>query len=320
MHRKSLIGPVLVTGGSGFVGHCAARRLLREGYDVHLVLRPGASSWRLDTLPSDAQIHSADLLDAEAVRRLLLELRPQVVLHFAAYGAYERQSEGQRVLLTNVLGSYHLLEAAAEARVSLFVNAGTSSEYGLCSVPMREDLRLEPNSLYAVGKAAGTHLCSWHGRQNAGMSTVSFRLFSVYGPWEEPSRLMPTALRRAQAGLPLAMVAPDIAHDFIYVEDALDLMLAFERLSGIRGEVFNLGSGVQSTLEDVVAAVEQVIGRRATVCWGAMARRQWDTNCWQADITMARRRFEWRPRRNLVQGLAAMAAWMTEVGYDYGPK
>ena len=184
---------------------------------------------------------------------------------------------------------------------------------------MHENLRLEPNSLYAVGKAAGTQLCSWVGRAKAGMATVSFRLFSAYGPWEEPTRLMPTALRRVRAGLPLAMVAPDIARDFIYVEDVLDLMLAFEKLAGIRGEVFNLGSGVQSTLQDVVAAVEHVVGWPAEVRWGGMPPRRWDTTCWRADITRTRRRFGWTPHHSLVQGLAAMAAWMKEVGDDYGP-
>jgi nucleoside-diphosphate-sugar epimerase len=271
-------------------------------------------------LPSGPRVHIAELLDAEAIRRVLVDVRPHAVLHFAAYGAYEHQSDGRQALLTNVIGTYYLLEASADAGVSLFVNAGSSSEYGFRDVPMHENLRLDPNSLYAVGKAAGTHLCSWVGREQEAMATVSFRLFSVYGPWEEPTRLMPTALRRVRAGLPLMMVAPDIARDFIYVEDALDLVLAFEKLAGMRGEVFNLGSGVQSTLQDVVAAVEQVIGRAADVHWGGMPQRCWDTTCWQADISRARTRFGWTPRHNLVEGLAAMAAWMKEVGDDYGPR
>ena len=94
-----------------------------------------ASFWRLHTLPSNPRIHVADLLDAEAIRRVLVDVRPRFVLHFAAYGAYEHQSDGRHALLTNVIGAYHLLDAAAEAGVSLFINAGSSSEYGFRDVP-----------------------------------------------------------------------------------------------------------------------------------------------------------------------------------------
>src|SRR5207249_6044598 len=122
------------------------------------------------------------------------------------------------------------------------------SEYGYRTAAMSEADRLEPNSVYAVGKAAQTHLASLYGKRTEGPATVTFRLFSVYGPWEEPTRLMPTLLRRARAALPLEMVGRDVARDFVYVDDVLDALLGLEALEGRRGEVFNLGSGVQSTL------------------------------------------------------------------------
>ena len=83
------------------------------------------------------------------------------------------------------------------------------------------------------------------------------------------------------------MVSPDTARDFVHVDDVLDALLGFEALSDARGGVFNLGTGVQSTLRDVVAAVQRAVGARSEVRWGAMPPRKWDTGTWRADPSRA---------------------------------
>lgn len=311
--------PVLVTGASGFVGSCAARRLLQEGYEVHALLHPEARPWRLAGILDQVRVHWADLLDEAAMHLAIDRARPAVVVHLATFGAYEWQSDPRRILSTNVLGTLALLEASLAAQAKLFVNAGSSSEYGYRGSPMRESDRLEPNSVYAVAKAAQTHLCSQWARESD-TAIITFRLFSVYGPWEEPRRLLPTLIRRARAALPLEMVSPAIARDFVYVEDVLDAILAFERLNGLTGEVFNLGTGVQSTLKEVAAAVLDVVGGRSEVRWGAMNARRWDTHTWVADASRARAALGWAPRHCLRDGIARMADWMSAHGDDYCPR
>ena len=305
-----------MTGASGFIGCCAVRRLLADGADVHLFVRPDADTWRLTDILDDVCVHRVDLADAGTVEAAVRKSAPGAVVHLATYGAYEWQADNRRILETNVLGSLNLLQASLGAGVRVFVNAGSSSEYGYKKEAMRETDRLEPNSVYAVAKAAQTHLASLMGGRGE-MSTTTFRLFSVYGPWEEPNRLMPTVIRRAQAGLPLEMAAPDTARDFVYVDDVLDAMLGFDRLRATNAQVFNLGSGVQSTLRDVVDAVVAVAGSRSEVRWGAMAARRWDTNRWQADTSKARTVLGWTPRHALRDGIARMAQWMEKAGGAY---
>jgi nucleoside-diphosphate-sugar epimerase len=319
MSSPGQLDPVLVTGGSGFVGACAVHELVRRGHRVHVLLRDPARAWRLLPVWQRLHVHRADLVDPEATRAVLQVVRPRVVLHLAAYGAYERQADARTILRTNVLGTYNLLESAAESGALLFVNTGSSSEYGFKTEPMRETDRLEPNSFYAVAKASQTHLCSLFARRRA-LATVVFRLFSVYGPWEEPSRLMPTLIRRARADLPLQMVGPEVARDFVYVEDVLEALLAFPALADVSGEVINLGSGRQTTLAEVVATVVELTGSRSAVLWGAMERRQWDTDRWSADAGKASRLLGWTARHSLRQGLQRLAEWMTLVGNDYGPR
>lgn len=309
--------PVLVTGAAGFVGACAVRELLRRGHQVHALVRPQSDDWRLRPVRTELHVHGGDLADAAAVRRVVQAVRPRAVVHLATHGAYEAQDDARAILRTNVFGTLNLLEASVEAGVAAFVNAGSSSEYGFKSAPMREADVLEPNSFYAVGKAAQTHLCRLLARRSR-MGIAVFRLFSVYGPWEEPTRLIPTLLRRARVGLPLCMTAPRTARDFVYVDDVLDALLNLSAVSRLRGEVVNLGTGVETTLETVVATVQRLLGDRSPVHWGAMADRHWDSTRWVADPSRARALLGWEPRHTLHQGLARTADWMEATGEHDG--
>lgn len=316
MSQESLES-VLVTGASGFVGACAVRSLLSRGHRVHVLLRDPVGAWRLKDVVGRLLVHHGDVRDVDAVRRCLLKARPQVVLHLATRGAYETQADTDAILATNVLGTQNVLEAAADAGATLFVQSGSSSEYGFKSQPMRESDRLEPNSIYAVAKAAQTHLGQLQSRAGT-MPVVCLRLFSVYGPWEEPTRLIPTLIRQARAGLPLALTSPDTARDFVYIDDVLEAMLDFPRLRKVGGEVINLGSGREIKLREIVAEVLRLFPGRSELRWGAFPPRPWDTNRWSANVAKAERLLCWQPRHSLVEGLAKTAEWMQIIGDEDG--
>lgn len=310
--------PVLVTGASGFVGACVARALVARGHAVHVLLRDPARAWRLTDILDRMTVHRADLVDAASVGRCLAAVRPRVVLHLAAHGAYESQSDARTILDANVVGTLHLLQAAVEHGTELVVQTGSSSEYGFKTEPMRETDRLEPNSVYAVAKAAQSHLGAlWS--QRTSLAVVCLRLFSIFGPWEEPTRLIPTLIRKARAGVPIDMVSPDTARDLVYVDDVVAAMLDFPRLLTQRGEIINLGSGQERTMREVVAAVQQLVGSKSSVRWNAFPARRWDAAHWCADPSRAADRLGWHPKHSLLEGLAKTASWMQMIGDDYGP-
>ena len=301
---------VLVTGASGFVGANLARRLVRDGHEVHLLLRPTYAPWRLAGLRDDVRCHVASLEDGAAVSEAVRRARPDWVFHLAAHGAYPSQTDVTEMVRTNVLGTINLVEASLATGVEAFVNTGSSSEYGARDHPPREDEPLEPNSHYAVMKASATLYCQYTARHRE-MRLPTLRLYSVYGPYEEPTRLVPTLLVHALAGTLPPLVRPETARDFVYVDDVVDAyLLAATHRGQETGAVYNVGTGIQTTLRDIVAVVRRLFDIEAEPQWGTMADRIWDTSAWVANPEKIRHDLGWEPRVTLEDGLRRFAGWL----------
>jgi len=209
---------------------------------------------------------------------------------------------------TNVAGTINLLEAAVRIGFEAFVNTGSSSEYGFKDHAPAENEWLEPNSAYAVTKAAGTLYCS-HIARSTGAHVLTLRLYSVYGPFEEPTRLMPQLLARSLSGTLPPLVGPDTARDYVYVDDVSDAYVAAAS-STKPASVYNIGSGIQTPLRAVVEIVRRLRRMRTEPAWGSMPGRSWDTTTWIADNRKARAGLGWQPRRSLDDGISLMAGWL----------
>jgi nucleoside-diphosphate-sugar epimerase len=211
----------LITGASGFVGANLARRLLYDGHEVHLLVRKSRQSWRLKEIESHCRLHEVDIQDREGVRRAACVIKPDWVFHLAAYGAYSSQTGIDRMVATNLTGCISVLDACVEARVEAFVQTGSSSEYGYKDHAAEEMELLQPNSHYAITKAAATHYCQFAARQ-ANIHAVTVRLYSIYGPYEDPGRLVPTAIVYGLEGRLPPLASPGTARDFVYVDDCVE--------------------------------------------------------------------------------------------------
>lgn len=298
----------LLTGGAGFVGSRVAQRVASDGVDVHLLLRPGTDPWRIRELAPLVRTHSADLLDEAAVSRIVAQVNPEAVVHLATYGGYPAQTDADRILRTNILGFWNLLRACEGSRCELVVNAGSSSEYGFKDHPTRETELLEPNSYYAVSKAATTLLGQYVSRAG-GLALATLRLYSVYGPYEEPTRLIPTAIRRALANEPLVAVDPETGRDFVFIDDVVRAFTSWDRLRALKGDAINIGSGVQSTVGKALEAVLRLTQSKSKVEWNRMPARIWDAKTWVSDISEARAKLGWSPAVSFEEGLQRTIEW-----------
>ncbi|MDP6353472.1 MAG: NAD-dependent epimerase/dehydratase family protein [Planctomycetota bacterium] len=297
-----------VTGASGFIGNNLTRRLLAEGHEVHLILRPGYSTWRLAGLADQVSILEVDIQDAEDLCSGIKNIRPDCLFHFAAYGAYSWQTDFRQMVETNLIGTANLFEACHAADVGAFINIGSSSEYGLKESAPAETEHLEPNSHYAITKAAATMHCH---AQDFGMHMVTLRPYSIYGPYEEPDRLIPTLLVHGLEDKLPPLVDPDIARDFVHVDDMINTcLLAANHHVECSDQIYNVGTGVQTSIRQIVKLVRDLLDISAEPEWGTMENRQWDTQCWVADSRKIQSLLGWKPEVSLKDGLLKTLEWL----------
>ena len=292
------------------MGANLALRLLHGGHRVHLLLRPDCATWRIRSFAADVNTVEADLRDAEGVARTLHEVKPDWIFHLGVYGAYPVQVDLGRMVQTNVQGAVNLVQAALPLGFEALVNAGSSSEYGYQAEAPAESRLTEPNSNYAWSKASATLYWRFSAQSN-GAWMPTLRLYSVFGPYEEPSRFLPTLITRGlRGGLP-PLADPRVARDYVYVDDVVDAFIrAAERGGGPDpGAVYNVGTGTQSTLADVVAIARRLLPIREEPAWGSMANRSWDTNVWVSDNRRIARDLRWKPRHSLAEGFGRFVEW-----------
>jgi len=303
---------VVVTGASGFVGANLTRRLLQDGHEVHILLRKPEENWRLREIARDCRITYGDVSDREAVRSWICSVKPQSAFHLAAYGAYSYQKGLEQMIATNVIGCAALLDACIEANVESFVQTGSSSEYGYKDHAAGEGELLEPNSHYAITKAAATHYCSYTAKTSK-IRAITARLYSVYGPWEEPTRLVPTLLVHCLRGDFPPLVSPATARDFVYVDDAVSALLAIVEARELPvGGAYNVSSGIQTSLAALVDEVRSLLKVAAEPQWNVMPRRSWDTDVWVGDPAAIKRDAGWQADVGLREGLLRMIDWFMQ--------
>lgn len=302
----------IITGATGFVGANLARRLVHEGHEAHLLVRPRYSSWRIEGIEKDIELHEIELTDKDSLDRLISAIRPEWIFHLAAHGAYSSQRDIHRMVSTNIVGTINLVQSCLSAGFEAFVNTGTSSEYGFKSFAPSESEQLEPNSDYGVTKASATLFCR-HMAQKHSVNLPTLRLYSAYGPYEEPSRLIPTLILRGLEGAWPPLVSPETAHDFVYIEDVCDAyMLAATRTSKEYGAIYNVGTGRQTAMREVIEVVRRVMAITVEPEWHTMQNREWDTNHWAANNEKIQKELGWHPRYTFEQGFARTLDWFRE--------
>ena len=313
---------VVVTGGTGFVGANLVRRLIADGHQTHLLVRPQFSSWRIDSIRDRITVHEVGLSDAASVASALTAIGPAWVFHLAAYGAYSWQTDEAQMHETNILGTKTLVKASIDLGVESFVNTGSSSEYGRPDHAPVETEEVTPDTPYGRTKAIATAMCVTAARFGnptsetthvAATRISTLRLYSAYGPFEDPRRLLPSLIVHGRRGMCPSLVSPQTARDFVHVDDVVDAcLLAAQRDGGERGAIYNVGTGVQTTISEAVEIARRVLSIPDEPRWGSMSARVWDTDTWVADSRRIRTELGWKPRYAFEDGFRQMAAWLDE--------
>ena len=308
-----------VTGCAGFIGSTLAERLLADGADV-----VGLDAFT-DYYPrpikernlSGALKHPRFRFVEAEIQHVDLpaQLRDCThVFHLAAQAGV-RKSWGRDfgIYSTNNIEATQLLLESAKGMPALerLVYSSSSSVYGdRVPMPMREDALPEPVSPYGVSKLAAEQLCYLY-FANFGVPTVSLRYFTVYGPRQRPDMAFHKFLRATIKDEPITVYGDgDQTRDFTFIADAVNAnVLAATR--GVPGRVYNIGGGSRVSVNDVLAMIERVAGRRPRITLDPA--QQGDMRHTYADTSRARAELGYAPTIELEAGLAAEYQWLTGI-------
>ena len=304
-----LRGPILVLGASGFIGANLLKLILAVRQDVY-----GTSfstpAWRLQDVPAENVI-AVDLLVPQSAREIIQRIQPSTVFDCVAYGAYSFEQEQPRIYETNVVFKARLIELLQELGTWCYIHAGSSSEYGEHADRPAEETVLLPNSHYAVTKAACAGLLNFWGRHR-NFRCANLRLYSVYGPLEEPSRLVPALISAARQGRYPPFVDPAVSRDFLYVEDACEAFIdaALSLSPEYYGHSFNIGTGISTSVEELAWTAKDLFHLNVPPAFSSMPNRDWDfQGPWRANTAKAASHLGWTARTGLREGLARFGEW-----------
>lgn len=321
---RKLPGPILIVGVSGFIGAKLFFTLRKYRDDVFACSRNPQNSWRLINVETPNLVN-CDITDYDNVKRMAAKIKPMTVFNLAAYGAYSRQTDTEKIHQTNYIGTLKLLRAVSDTGCGSFVQAGSSSEYGLnCSFP-DENSELVPNSDYAVSKAGAGYIIKYYGKI-LNFPCVNLRLYSIYGPWEEKDRLIPAVIVNGLQGKYPNLVDKDISRDFVYIDDCSEAFVkaALTVCKTNPGISLNISSGIKTTLEEVAHTAKDVFHIDTPPVFGSMVNRKWDLSDWYGNPAQANKLMGWKFRTSFKDGLALNAEWEKHASeifkYVYIPK
>ena len=309
MHIHALKGPILVMGASGFIGANLFKMIISHRNDVFAVVQH-EKGWRLQDI-DDKHVIAVDFTDSVASKNLINELLPKTIFDCISYGAYSFETDHALIYKTNFQSLANFVHQLSTQSIAAYIHAGSSSEYGInCTAPIEMDY-CEPNSHYAVSKISAATYLRYMGKQ-LGFPVINLRLYSIYGPLEDSSRLIPNLLKNALLGQLPPFVHPTTSRDFLYVDDVCIafIMAAAKMQPELFGENFNIGSGTKTTIADLAEVTRTMFNITDEPEYGKMTGREWDLSEWYSNPEKAKTLLGWEPLYDLKAGLMASADWI----------
>lgn len=310
---------VLVTGCAGFIGSHLTEYLLKDGNEVIGIdcftdyyakelkernLSVGLKHQNFTILNSNL----SDMLEFPDV---------DIVFHQAAQAGV-RSSWGKDFSIysrNNIEATQRLLEWYKDKNLKKFVYASSSSVYGDVSLPMDEEMRLQPVSPYGVSKLAAEHLCYLYWK-NFQVPTISLRYFTVYGPRQRPDMGIHKFVHSIVEGKEIVIFGDGSqTRDFTYIDDVVQANILAAKID-VSGEVFNIGGGNRISVNDLISVIENATGKKAILTY--THKQKGDVVDTLADNLKAKRILGWEPHVDIRDGISHYVSWRKKQPLNHG--
>ncbi len=306
----------LVTGAAGFIGSNLSENLIDSGnhvIGVDCFTDYYPKEQKLANLKNLLSHGSFTFLEEDIVSLNLDKLLEGIdyVFHEAAQPGV-RSSWGSNFEVytrNNISATQRLLEASRKVKLKKFVYASSSSVYGDCPLPMREDRLTRPVSPYGVSKLAAEHLCYLYWK-NYAIPTVSLRYFTVFGPRQRPDMAFNRFIRAILKGDEITVFGNGSqTRDFTYVSDIVQAnVLAMK--PGVEGEVFNIGGGSRISLKKAIRIMEETLDKKANLRF--VEKQQGDVVDTLADVSKANEVLKYAAAVGVEEGIRKECEWLVD--------
>lgn len=310
---------ILVTGAGGFIGSHLVESLVLSGAKVRAFVRYNSrGDWGLlSLLPEDllkeVKVVAGDLRDLSAVQAAI-----QGVSHVFHLGAliaipysYVHPAE---VVESNVIGTLNVLLAGREMGVERIVHTSSSEVYGTAlRVPIDEGHPLQGQSPYSASKIGADKLAeSFY--LSFDLPVVTIRPFNTYGPRQSMRAVIPTIIAQALTKNSIRLGNLEARRDFTHVTDTIDGFLKVGEISGIEGGIFNLGTGNEVSIENLVREIASIMGKNINIEMDSHRLRPEKSEVERliSDNRLARERLGWQPKVKLREGLGQTIEWVAK--------
>lgn len=309
---------IIVTGCAGFIGWKTTLNLLKRGDkvlgidDLNDYYDPRIKEWRLSTLldKKNFEFHKIDISYYKPLKEILKGRKIEGIINLAARAGVRASVENPWVYLdTNIKGTLNLLEICKDSGIKKFVQASTSSIYGLEEMPFTEDIKTDrPLAQYPASKKAAEVLCySYHYLYGIDVSIP--RYFTVYGPAGRPDMSIFQFMKRIDDGIPIKIFGDGKQRrDFTYVDDIAEGTI--RSLKPLGYEIFNLGNNNSVELLYVIGLIEDFLGKKARKEF--LPRHPADVPATWADIKKAKNLLDWQPEVKIEEGIKKTGKWYLE--------
>lgn len=314
-------GPVLVAGGSGFLGSHLVRGLLAEDVEVHVLTRSAGAPARLRGVESRLVRWTGDLTDVGSLERCCREARPRTIYHLAGDAAARRfdgdWDRAERAAEVNFRGTLNLVRAAASSGAPLrtFVRVGGLEEYGAGPTPYVEQQREMPRSPYSASQVAATHWCQML-QPRLDFALATLRPALVYGPAQSTDFLIPALIHALLARRRFPLTSGLQRRDLLHVDDLVSALRAAGERDGLRGAVVNVATGEGHAIRDVALWIARELDAVSLLDIGAVPDRPMEIADLVGCAGLAERLLGWRPAVTLADGLRRTVDWYRR---DHGP-
>lgn len=284
---------ILVLGGTGFIGYNFLKKIAKLEFEVDCLSRKIPKKNKVNKINYIA----CDLTKIENIKRL--KKNYDYIFNFSGNIDHSNSVQNNLVHYKSIK---QIIKYFLKTKIRLFVQLGSSLEYGNLNSPHKEFFNCKPKSSYGLSKLKVTKLLKKCFKKNK-FPYVVLRLYQVYGPHQKNNRFIPYSII-SEINKKKYLCTEGIQYrDFIYIDDLLDLLLIFLKLKRIKYGVYNIGSGNPYKVKHVLEMIRTITKKKGTPLFGSIKMRNDEILKLFPDITKVKKNFYWRPKTKLIDGL-----------------